>query len=357
MSDATIDPRRGRARTRSPRASRRRYLVRRAVAVGIVVGVGFGAARVAGLVADGDDEPIDAVPITATTLAPVQAAPGGAAPGGGAAGLGGSTTTLKSVPDRAQVTRPQTRPTVTEPAVTTPETTTTMAPETTPVPTLPPPPTAEDPGRVLVIGDSFAGLWGPPLESMLEETGVVQVEVDHEASTGLARPRRYDWFARAGEQLAAATPDVVVTSFGGNDFVPLGDLDGAQIVGDPLANEAEWLAEYQRRAGEMMDLLAQDGRTVIWVGTANHPDPTTSAGLEVQDRAAKAAAAERPHVVLIDTWNLFAGRSGGWAPYVLDPRDNTGVDVRIEDGFHPNAEGAEILAAQIAPAVRAALHL
>ncbi|MGI9031461.1 MAG: GDSL-type esterase/lipase family protein [Ilumatobacteraceae bacterium] len=355
MSDATIDPRRGRAPSRSPRVSRRRYLVRRAVAVGMVVGAGFGAARVAGLVADGEDEPIDAVPITAATLAPI-----GAATGGGAAGLGGSTTTLKSVPDRAEARPPASpRSTVAEPVVTTAETTTTTttAPETTPVPTVPPPPTADDPGRVLVIGDSFAGLWGPPLESMLEETGVVQVEVDHEASTGLARPRRYDWFGRAGEQLAAVAPDVVVTSFGGNDFVPLGDLDGAQIVGDPLANEAEWFVEYQRRAGEMMDLLAQDGRTVIWVGTANHPDPTTSAGLAVQDRAAKAAAAERPHVVLIDTWNLFAGRSGGWAPYVLDPRTNTGVDVRIEDGFHPNAEGAEILAAQIDPAVRAALHL
>ena len=68
------------------------------------------------------------------------------------------------------------------------------------------------------------------------------------------------------------------------------------------------MAEYQRRAGQMMDLLAADGRTVIWVGTANHPDPAKSDGLALQDRAAKAAAAERPGVVFIDTWDA-AGRT------------------------------------------------
>ena len=83
---------------------------------------------------------------------------------------------------------------------------------------------------------------------------------------------------------------------------------------------------------------------MIWVGTANHPDPTTSSGLALQDRAAKAAAAERPGVVFIDTWDLLAGRDGGWAAYVIDPRDGTGKAVRMADGFHPNEAGSELLA-------------
>ena len=94
---------------------------------------------------------------------------------------------------------------------------------------------------------------------------------------------------------------------------------------------------------------------MIWVGTANHPDPTTSSGLALQDRAAKAAAAERPGVVFIDTWDLLAGRDGGWAAYVIDPRDNTGKAVRMADGFHPNEAGSELLAAAIADQVKAAL--
>ena len=217
------------------------------------------------------------------------------------------------------------------------------------------PPTADDPANVLVVGDSFAGLWGPPLSDLLDETGIVTTEIDYQMSTGLARPNKFDWFARVRQRLPDVDPDIVISSFGGNDFVGLVDDDGSVLVGDPLANAEEWKAAYQRRAGEMMDLLAGDGRTVIWVGTANHPDPTTSAGLALQDQAAKAAAAERPAVVFIDTWDVLAGRDGGWAAYVIDPRDGLGKAVRMADGFHPNETGCEILATEIAAAVRADL--
>ena len=94
---------------------------------------------------------------------------------------------------------------------------------------------------------------------------------------------------------------------------------------------------------------------MIWVGTANHPDPAKSDGLALQDRAAKAAAAERPGVVFVDTWDLLAGRDGGWAEYVIDPRDGLGKSVRMADGFHPNETGSEILAWAVAEQVRAAL--
>ena len=220
---------------------------------------------------------------------------------------------------------------------------------------MPGPPSAENPAHVLVVGDSFAGLWGPPLSDLLDETGMVETEIDYRMSTGLARPTKLDWFARLEESLPEADADVVITSFGGNDFVGLQDDDGSVIVGDPVSNEAKWVAEYQQRAGQMMDLLAQDGRTVIWVGTANHPDPAKSGGLALQDRAAKAAAAERPGVVFVDTWDLLAGRDGGWAEYVIDPRDGVGKSVRMADGFHPNETGSEILAWAIAEQVRAAL--
>ena len=71
--------------------------------------------------------------------------------------------------------------------------------------------------------------------------------------------------------------------------------------------------------------------------------------------AAKAAAAERPGVVFVDTWDLLAGRDGGWAEYVIDPRDGVGKSVRMADGFHPNETGSEILAWAIAEQVAPAL--
>jgi hypothetical protein len=78
--------------------------------------------------------------------------------------------------------------------------------------------------------------------------------------------------------------------------------------------------------------------------------------MQVQDETVKAEAAKRPGIVLVDTWNRFSGRNGGWAEYVIDPRDGQGKDVRAEDGFHLNVTGAEILALDIAEHIRADLR-
>ena len=109
-----------------------------------------------------------------------------------------------------------------------------------------------------------------------------------------------------------------------------------------------------------MDLLAADGRTVVWVGIPNDDNPDVTARLEVQDDAVRAAVAARPGVVFVDTWARFSSGNGGWAEYVVDPRDGTGKDVRAEDGFHLNENGAEILALDIAELInrpRARRHL
>jgi len=325
----------------SRRVSRRRYLVRRATVLGLLVLGGFGVVRLAGALGGGDAEsasPDTTIAASSTTSV-------------------SDTTVTPTEPTEPTVPASDAPATTVAPTTAVPTTAapTTAPPTTAPPTTVPGPPSAENPAHVLVVGDSFAGLWGPPLSDLLDETGMVETEIDYRMSTGLARPTKLDWFARLEESLPEADADVVITSFGGNDFVGLQDDDGSVIVGDPVSNEAKWVAEYQQRAGQMMDLLAQDGRTVIWVGTANHPDPAKSGGLALQDRAAKAAAAERPGVVFVDTWDLLAGRDGGWAEYVIDPRDGVGKSVRMADGFHPNETGSEILAWAIAEQVRAAL--
>lgn len=340
-------PRPDRATPRRRRVSRRRYLARRAAVVAVIVGAGFGVVRVAGALGGGDDQAGEVVDID-VTAAPTTTRR-----------VTSTEVTADTVEatDRPRQQRESTTPEPTDGATTTVDATTTVAPETTPATTVPGPPTAEAPAKVLVVGDSFAGLWGPPLESTLEETGVVQVEIDYLMGSGLGQPTDFDWFARVNEQLPAVAPEVVVTSFGGNDFVQLTAGDGSLVVGDPVNNEEEWIAEYQERAGAMMDLLAEDGRTVVWVGIPNDSDPAQTAGLAIQNKAAKAAAAERPHIVFIDAWGIFSGRDGNWAEYVIDPRDGQGKDVRMDDGYHINEAGAEIIAHYATEAVRAAVHL
>jgi hypothetical protein len=220
------------------------------------------------------------------------------------------------------------------------------------------PPTSTNPANVYIVGDSDAGTFGPYLETLLDGTLVTTTDLNYKVSSGLARPDFFNWPRELEQKLPEVDPDIVVVTFGGNDSqglsLPQDELEF--IVGDPLENEAEWTEEYQRRAGEVMDLLLENDRHVIWVGIPNDDNPDVTAKLAIQDRAAKAAAAERPDVVFVDTWTRFSGRDGGWAEFVIDPRDNTGKDVRAGDGFHLNQNGAEILAIDIAIEVQKELR-
>ena len=233
---------------------------------------------------------------------------------------------------------------------------------TTP-PTEPPPedtgpPTAENPAVVLIAGDSDAGTFAPYLDRLLADTDLVDTTLDYKVSSGLARPDYFDWTARLREQVPVVDPDIVVITFGGNDAQGLLDATGGVVAFQPVpdSDNADWRAEYGKRVGEVMDFLVEDGRTVIWVGIPNDDDPDVTFRMQVQDETAKAEAAKRPSIVFIDTWSRFSGRTGGWAEYVIDPRDDIGKDVRADDGFHLNETGAEILALDIAEAIKADLR-
>jgi uncharacterized protein len=309
------------------RPSRRRYAVRRAVALALVVVVGFGFVRVVTALVGGDDGVADAEADTsADTSADVSAGASGDAP-----------AAVDSAPadTAAGVTTDGSAP---------------VEPESTG------PPSVDNPSKVFIVGDSDAGTFGPYLQTLLDGTGIVTTELDYKVSSGLARPDFYDWPAEIDAKLPTVDPDIVVATFGGNDAQGLAVESGEFIVGDPVANEAEWVAEYQERAGAVMDQLLAGGRTVIWVGIPNDDNPDVTARMAIQDKAAKAAAAERPDVIFIDTWKRFSGRDGGWAEFVIDPRDGQGKDVRADDGFHLNQNGAEILAIDIAQAIRDTLR-
>jgi hypothetical protein len=303
------------------RVSRRRYALRRLVALAVIGGAVIGGTKVVTSVVGSDDE------AEASPTAP------------------GSTELATS--------------TSVAPAVTAPGGADSVAPTTTAEPDAPAgPPSAASPATVLIAGDSDAGTFGPYLEQLLDETGVVETVLDYKVSSGLARPDFFDWPAELRSIIPDVEPDIVVVTFGGNDAQFLADASGAVVAREPSpeSDNAEWRAEYERRVGEVMDFLAQDGRTVIWVGIPNDDNPDVTFRMQVQDEAAKAAAAARPDVVFVDTWQRFSGRNGGWAEYVIDPRDGQGKDVRADDGFHLNETGAEILALDIAEHVRTALR-
>jgi hypothetical protein len=231
-----------------------------------------------------------------------------------------------------------------------------VAPTTEPPPKDRTTPTAQDPAEVLILGDSDAGAFGPYLGDLMSQTGMATARLEYKTSSGLARPDFFDWPAFMRQIVPEANPDIVVVTFGGNDAQGLRNLDTTWAVSHPPASgsdDADWKAEYGRRVGEAMDYLSAGNRTLIWVGIPTAKDPTTTSRMKVQDEVVRAEAATRTDkVVFIDTWARFSGRNGGYAEYVIDPRDQVGKDVRAADGFHLNVTGAEILALDIAEAVK-----
>ena len=220
-------------------------------------------------------------------------------------------------------------------------------------------PTADNPAVLYVAGDSDAGTFGPYLDKLMKQTGMVKTTLDYKVSSGLSRPDFFDWPSHFAQQIPAVNPDIVVVTFGGNDAQGLRNKDSTWAVDhSPGAggDDADWRAEYGKRVGAAMDYLGGDNRTLIWVGIPNDDNPDVTARLQVQNEVVMAEAAKRPHVVFIDTWKRFSGLSGGFAEVVQDPRDNEFKDVRAKDGFHLNETGAEILALDIAEVVKSDLR-
>ena len=240
-----------------------------------------------------------------------------------------------------------------------------LAATTTTPPTTPPtepeetgPPTKDNPAEVLIVGDSDAGTFAPYLEGLLDETGLVDVQLDYVVSSGLARPDFHDWPAHLRDTLSTSDPDIIIVTFGGNDAQGLsepcpngaGTCQLSVVVGQATeSNKAEWTAEYERRVDEVMDIMLSDpDRRVIWVGIPNAEDPAFTERLRIQDQAVRQALQDYPDAVFVDTWDRFNGRNGGIAELIVDPRDGRAKPVRQSDGFHLNEDGAEILAIDIA---------
>lgn len=345
MNDVTSDRSRPAPRPPVKRVSRRRYMVRRVGVLVVLALLVVGGVKLVGAVVgtDGDADATSTSGVDGTGLAGTELG----------AGATGDTGTAAS----GAVTIDPTATTLDPGATVDPALTTTTAAATT-TSDASVTPTAADPARVLIAGDSDAGTFGPYLQSLLGETGIVTTSLDYKVSSGLARPDFYDWPAHFRDSIPTSLPDIVIVTFGGNDSQGLTDLSGTFIVDQATGEaggDAEWREEYGRRVGEVMDFLSADGRKLIWVGIPNDDNPDVTARLAVQNEVVMEQAAARPQVAFVDTWKRFSGRSGNWAEYVVDPRDGQAKDVRADDGFHLNTVGAEILALDIVAVVKAEL--
>lgn len=214
------------------------------------------------------------------------------------------------------------------PAVAVPGTVTTTS--TTSTTSLPRAPlrtvTADNPLTVFVGGDSQAEYLA---QAITTESGFpLEVEVQHEISTSLARPDYFNWPARLAEVTEEQDPDAVVFFIGANDHQDMADADGNRLV----EGSEEWQQEWARRLAITFDLLEQEGRHVFWVTQPPMRDGDLDAGIELINALAEPVIADRDFVTVVPIWDLFGGESG-FSERVIGP-DGTEIRARIDDGVH-----------------------
>jgi hypothetical protein len=242
---------------------------------------------------------------------------------------------------------PSTSPTTERPTTTEPPTSETTEPTTATTEPARRTPTAEDPLRLLVAGDSMTEALGPVLEELAEETGVVAAERALEYSSGLTRPDFFDWPAHLAALLDEHDPEVVVVSVGANDAQGIQTPAGSASFGT-----GAWVAEYRARVASTMDLLAAEDRIVYWLGEPVMRSADFDARMALITSIFRDEAQGRPGIRFVDTRPTFAGDDGGYTAYLPDA-SGTPVLVRRDDGIHLTPAGARRLAAQLMHSVRA----
>lgn len=209
-------------------------------------------------------------------------------------------------------------------------------------------PSAEDPLRVWVGGDSMSKILGEALVRQATETGVMMPTQDSQLSSGLVRPDFFDWPGRFNE-LSKSNPanDVFVVMFGANDSQGIKTPDGK--IFQP--GDEGWNVEYRRRVAGTMDLLKADNRMVVWVGQPIMESAKLSQRMAELNVIYREEAAKRPWVRYFDLWPLFTTSSGSYDAYISDDDGELKL-MRNPDGVHLVREGGEKAARNILELVR-----
>jgi uncharacterized protein len=214
---------------------------------------------------------------------------------------------------------------------------------TTPTTTPPNPkdPTAANPLRVLIVGDSIGIDLGDALQPDLAQTGVVSAGLDGRVSTGLTRPDYFNWPAELTADIKSQNPQVVVIMIGAND--------AQDFLGPPDVpyTSPQWNTLYAQRVAQFMQIAQSGGATVVWVGMP----PMQDAGLNAQMSDVNAvvqqqAAKTHPSVVYLSTDRSLGTAQGGYTAFVTNGAGQV-VNVRTPDGTHLTPGGGQVAAQQV----------
>ncbi|MCU0296394.1 MAG: DUF459 domain-containing protein [Candidatus Nanopelagicales bacterium] len=199
-------------------------------------------------------------------------------------------------------------------------------PEPSTAPTLPAltNPTAADPLKILVVGDSLSTFVGQQMSALLADSKTATVSSVWRNGTGLTNPAFFNWEAGARSIMRDEQPDAVVVLIGGNERNDM-TLGGRTLT----PGTADWEAEYERRARVVMRAIMQEGaERVFWSGPPTARDPQWNDVYADVNAALSRAAADVPGVQYVDLYDEVQPFS------MQDTIDGERVVARQRDGIH-----------------------
>ncbi len=214
-------------------------------------------------------------------------------------------------------------------------------PPPTTVPPNPRLPTAAEPLRVLIVGDSIGLDVGGPLQSDLAGTGIVNAALDGRVSTGLTRPDYFNWPAELAADIKSAQPQVVVVMIGAND--------AQDFLGPPDVpyTSSQWNTLYAQRVAQFMQIAGSGGATVVWVGMPPMQNPGLDAQMsDVNAVVQHQATLAHPPVTFVNTDKSLGTAQGGYTAFVTNAAGQI-VNVRTPDGTHLTPGGGQVVAQQV----------
>jgi lysophospholipase L1-like esterase len=200
---------------------------------------------------------------------------------------------------------------------------------------------------VLTTGDSTI----QGIESYLQDRlpGRARIARHYLVGSGISRPITPYWPywpSEAQRQAQERAPRLTVISIGANDAHPMEAPGGGHVS---CCGEA-WVAEYARRASEMMSAYVRSGEgRVLWLTLPAPRKPPRIVHTAAVNDAIRRAASGQQHVRLVELDEIF---TPGFR-YRERMRDRgRRVLVRQPDGIHLTAKGTEIAARAVAYAAR-----
>ncbi|HEV3282226.1 MAG TPA: DUF459 domain-containing protein [Acidimicrobiales bacterium] len=225
---------------------------------------------------------------------------------------------------------------------------------TSTIPALDQHPTAANPLRVLVMGDSIGIDLGQPLVADLSATGVATATLDGRIDTGLSRPDYFNWPAELGVDLANDRPRLVVVMMGANDPQ---SLVGANGEGTTAYGAPGWSAGYGQRVSGLIGEANAAGAHVLWVGMPPMARSDLNAGMQVLNSVVEAQVGTDPAGATFLASSAVLGDAQGNYTAYLPNSSGAEVNIRTPDGTHLSPDGGERLSQAVLTAMRSQLHI